>query len=75
MKNISFTAKPGETTAIIGSTGCGKSTLLNLIPRFFDVQKGSVKVDGVDVRKLSQHELHDKLGYVPQKRRAVFWNH
>lgn len=67
LKNISFTAKPGETTAIIGSTGCGKSTLLNLIPRFFDVQKGSVKVDGVDVRKLSQHELHDKLGYVPQK--------
>ncbi len=67
LENLSFTAKPGETTAIIGSTGCGKSTLVNLIPRFYDVTKGQVLVDGVDVRKMTQHELHDKLGYVPQK--------
>ena len=67
LSHISFTAKPGETTAIIGSTGSGKSTLLNLIPRFFDVTEGQVLVDGVDVRKMSQHELHSKLGYVPQK--------
>jgi ATP-binding cassette subfamily B protein len=67
LSNISFTAKPGETTAIIGSTGSGKSTLINLIPRFFDVTDGSVKVDGVDVRKITQHDLRDKLGYVPQK--------
>jgi len=67
LSNISFTAKPGETTAIIGSTGSGKSTLINLIPRFFDVTEGSVKVDGVDVRKITQHDLRDKLGYVPQK--------
>ncbi|MDO5422969.1 MAG: ABC transporter ATP-binding protein [Eubacteriales bacterium] len=67
LEHITFTAKPGETTAIIGSTGCGKSTLVNLIPRFFDVREGQVLVDGVDVRKLSQHELHDKIGYVPQK--------
>lgn len=67
LSNISFTAMPGETTAIIGSTGSGKSTLINLIPRFFDVTEGSVKVDGVDVRKITQHDLRDKLGYVPQK--------
>ena len=63
----SFTAKPGETTAIIGSTGCGKSTLLNLIPRFYDVTGGSVTVDGIDVRNMPQAQLHDLLGYVPQK--------
>lgn len=67
LSNINFTAKPGETTAIIGSTGSGKSTLINLIPRFFDVTQGEVLVDGVDIRKVSQHDLRDKLGFVPQK--------
>ena len=67
LEHISFTAKPGETTAIIGSTGCGKSTLLNLIPRFYDVTGGRVTVDGIDVREMPQAQLHDLLGYVPQK--------
>ena len=67
LEHISFTAKPGETTAIIGSTGCGKSTLLNLIPRFYDVTGGRVTVDGIDAREMSQAQLHDLLGYVPQK--------
>ena len=67
LSNISFTASPGKTTAIIGSTGCGKSTLLNLIPRFYDVSEGSVTIDGVDIRNLSQAELRSLLGYVPQK--------
>jgi len=67
LEHITFTARPGETTAIIGSTGCGKSTLLNLIPRFYDVTGGSVTVDGVDVRQITQHRLHSLLGYVPQK--------
>ncbi len=67
LERISFTAKPGETTAIIGSTGCGKSTLLNLIPRFYDVTGGKVTVDGIDVREMPQAQLHDLLGYVPQK--------
>lgn len=67
LEHISFTAKPGETTAIIGSTGSGKSTLLNLIPRFFDVTEGRITIDGVDIRKLSQHKLHSLMGYVPQK--------
>ena len=67
LEYISFTAKPGETTAIIGSTGCGKSTLLNLIPRFYDVTGGKVTVDGIDVREMPQAQLHDLLGYVPQK--------
>ncbi|MCI3183726.1 ABC transporter ATP-binding protein [Faecalibacterium prausnitzii] len=67
LEHISFTAKPGETTAIIGSTGCGKSTLLNLIPRFYDVTGGKVTVDGIDVREIPQAQLHDLLGYVPQK--------
>lgn len=65
--DICFTAKPGETTAIIGSTGSGKSTLINLIPRFYDVTKGSIKIDGKDIRDISQKDLRDKLGYVPQK--------
>ena len=65
--DISFTARPGETTAIIGSTGSGKSTLVNLIPRFYDVTEGSITLDGVDIRNVSQHELREKLGYVPQK--------
>ena len=67
LSDISFTAKPGETTAIIGSTGCGKSTLINLIPRFYDVTKGEVLVDGVDVRNMKKHDLRELLGYVPQK--------
>lgn len=67
LEHISFTARPGQTTAIIGSTGSGKSTLLNLIPRFFDVSYGRITIDGVDVRDLSLHKLHALLGYVPQK--------
>lgn len=65
--HISFTAKPGKTTAIIGSTGCGKSTVLNLIPRFYDVTAGKITMDGVDIRKMSQKKLRDLIGYVPQK--------
>lgn len=67
LEHISFTARPGETTAIIGSTGCGKSTLLHLIPRFYDVTEGKVTVDGIDIRELSQHKLRSLLGFVPQK--------
>nr|WP_297279001.1 ABC transporter ATP-binding protein [uncultured Butyricicoccus sp.] len=67
LEHISFTAKPGQTTAIIGSTGAGKSSLLNLIPRFFDVSYGRITIDGIDIRDLSQHRLHELLGYVPQK--------
>jgi len=67
LDNISFTALPGQTTAIIGSTGSGKSTLLNMIPRFYDVCDGQVLVDGIDIREVNQHELRDKIGYVPQK--------
>ena len=67
IEHISFTAEPGKTTAIIGSTGCGKTTLINLIPRFYDVTEGSVTIDGVDVRDLSQYRLRDMVGYVPQK--------
>lgn len=67
LTDISFKAKKGETVAVIGSTGSGKSTLVNLIPRFYDVTAGSVKIDGVDVRQMSQKELRDRLGYVPQK--------
>lgn len=67
IEHISFTAQPGKTTAIIGSTGSGKSTLLNLIPRFFDVTEGRVQLDGVDVRNIRQETLRSQLGYVPQK--------
>ncbi len=64
---ITFTAKPGETTAIIGSTGSGKSTVVNLIPRFFDVTEGAIYVDGVDIRQVKQSDLRDKIGYIPQR--------
>lgn len=67
LEDIDFEAKPGQTTAIIGSTGSGKSTLVNLIPRFYDVTEGRITLDGVDVRELTQNELRDHLGYVPQK--------
>lgn len=67
LEHISFTAKPGETTAIIGSTGCGKSTLVHLIPRFYDVTGGRILIDGVDIRDISQNKLRSLLGFVPQK--------
>ncbi len=67
VSHLSFTAEPGKTTAIIGSTGCGKSTLLNLIPRFYDVTEGRITMDGVDIRNMSQKQLRDLIGYVPQK--------
>jgi ATP-binding cassette subfamily B multidrug efflux pump len=67
LKDISFKALPGQTTAIIGSTGSGKTTLVNLIPRFYDVTEGQVLVDGVDVRDIKQYELRNKMGYVPQQ--------
>ena len=67
LHDIHFTAKPGQTTAIIGSTGSGKSTLVNLIPRFYDVTGGRILIDGTDIREITQHELRDKLVYVPQK--------
>ncbi len=67
LDDIDFVAKAGETTAIIGSTGCGKSTLVNLIPRFYDVTEGSIKIDGQDIRYITQSSLHEQIGYVPQK--------
>lgn len=67
LSNISFTAYPGQTTAFIGSTGSGKSTLVNLIPRFYDVDRGAIRVDGVNIKEMTQHDLHDKIGYVPQQ--------
>lgn len=67
LKQISFTAIPGQTTAFIGSTGSGKSTLVNLIPRFYDVTQGEILIDGIDIREVSQHDLRKRLGYVPQK--------
>jgi len=67
LDNISFTASPGETTAIIGSTGSGKTTILQLLLRFYDVTQGAVYIDGMDIRDLSKKDLHDKIGYVPQK--------
>jgi ATP-binding cassette subfamily B protein len=67
LHNVSFTALPGETTAIIGATGSGKSSVVSLLPRFYDASSGQVLVDGVDVRDLAQTELRDKIGYVPQK--------
>jgi ATP-binding cassette, subfamily B, multidrug efflux pump len=67
LHNISFTARPGETTAFIGSTGSGKSTVVNLIPRFFDVTEGAIFLDGTDIRQVRQSDLRDKIGYIPQK--------
>lgn len=67
LHNLNFTAKPGQTTAFIGSTGSGKSTLINLIPRFYDVTEGAILIDGVDIREVTQHDLREQIGYVPQK--------
>jgi ATP-binding cassette subfamily B multidrug efflux pump len=67
LHNISFTAKPGETTALIGTTGSGKSTIVSLIPRFYDVTQGFIYIDGTDIREVTQHDLRNKIGYVPQK--------
>jgi ATP-binding cassette, subfamily B, multidrug efflux pump len=67
LQNISFTARPGETIAFVGGTGSGKSTLINLIPRFYDVTDGKILVDGTDIRDVTQHDLREKIGYVPQK--------
>ncbi len=67
LQDIDFTAEPGKTTAVIGSTGCGKSTLVNLIPRFYDITSGEITLDGVDIRKISKKQLRDGIGFVPQK--------
>ncbi len=67
LRDISFTAKPGETTAFIGTTGSGKTTLINLICRFYDVTKGSITIDGIDIRSITQHDLREQIGLVPQK--------
>jgi ATP-binding cassette subfamily B protein len=67
LHDLNFTAEPGETTAIVGSTGSGKSTLINLIPRFYDVTEGTIRIDGVDIRQLRLEDLYAKIGYVPQK--------
>jgi ATP-binding cassette subfamily B protein len=67
LHNITFTAQPGQTTAFIGTTGSGKSTIVSLIPRFYEVSNGAIQVDGVDIREVGQHELRDRIGFVPQK--------
>lgn len=67
LSNLNFTAKPGQTTAIIGATGSGKSTAINLIPRFYDVRKGEILLDGTNIKDFTQHDLRDQIGYVPQK--------
>ena len=67
LEHISFTAKPGETTAIIGGTGSGKSTVINLLPRFYDATEGEIRIDGIPIRQMTQHGLRDKIGFVPQK--------
>ena len=67
LHNITFTARPGQTTAFIGTTGSGKSTIVSLIPRFYEVSDGAVLIDGIDIREVTQHDLREKIGYVPQK--------
>lgn len=67
LSDIDFVAKPGEVTAIIGSTGCGKSTLVNLLPRFYDVRKGAITIDGTDIRDMRMKDLRENIGFVPQK--------
>ena len=67
LHHINFTAQPGKTTAIIGSTGSGKSTIVNLVPRMFDVTEGRITIDGVDIREMSLHKLRELIGFVPQK--------
>ncbi len=67
LKNISFTAEPGQTVAFIGSTGCGKTSLVQLIPRMYDVSSGRILIDGVDIREYNIHDLRDKIGFIPQK--------
>ena len=74
LEDINFTARPGETTAIIGSTGSGKSTVVNLLPRFYDVTGGELLIDGVNVKEVSQKDLRDIIGFVPQKGNIIFWN-
>ena len=74
LEGIDFIAKPGETTAIIGSTGSGKSTVAKLIPRFYDVTEGQITIDGIDVKDLSQKSIRDNIGYVPQKGNFVLRN-
>jgi ATP-binding cassette subfamily B protein len=67
LHDISFTARPGQTVAVVGGTGSGKSTLVNLIPRFYDVTEGRILLDKTDIREVTQHDLRDKIGYIPQK--------
>ena len=67
ISNVSFKALPGETTAFIGSTGSGKSTLINLIPRFYDATEGEILIDGVNIKNVSQYDLREKIGFIPQK--------
>jgi ATP-binding cassette subfamily B protein len=67
LHDLNFTAKPGQMTAFIGSTGSGKSTVVNLIPRFYDITAGSILIDGVDIREVTQHDLRARIGYIPQK--------
>lgn len=74
LEDINFTAKPGQTTAIIGSTGSGKSTVVNLLPRFYDVTGGELLIDGINVKDVSQKQLRDIIGFVPTKRNIIFWN-